>query len=172
MAQTLYNWGTSDRTYSWRSRKPLLPITVHPMPRPWQRLCSAILNLPSSPECWRCWGPVSSAQQGQAKRPHLCPHTHQIHHDVFIESVPPLSCHAAHVYHGLWVVCVHMEDGCVDHAGHIGGVWGRAGHPGVCGEANLQKQEPLRARWAASPGRPEGQGLGEGYFASRSIRCA
>jgi len=54
-----------------------------------------------------------------------------------VERGPPLGCHLAHVDHGLGVVGVHMKDGRVDHAGHVGGVRRGARHAGVRGEADL-----------------------------------
>lgn len=73
--------------------------------------------------------------------PQSGPQTHQVYNNIFVEGVPPLSCHTAHIDHSLWVVCVHMEDGCIDHPRHISGVRGGASHSGICGEADLQGQE-------------------------------
>ena len=63
--------------------------------------------------------------------------THQVHHHVLVEGVPPIGRHLADVHHGLGVVGVDVEDGGVDHARHVGGVGGGARHAGVRGEADL-----------------------------------
>lgn len=60
-----------------------------------------------------------------------------------MESAPPLCCHVAHVHHSLGVICIHVEDGSVDHSGHICRVRRRTCHPGICGEANLCGREEL-----------------------------
>lgn len=48
--------------------------------------------------------------------------TNQVDDHVFVEGSPPLCGHPAHVYDRLRVVCVHMEDGSIDHPSHISGV--------------------------------------------------
>lgn len=63
--------------------------------------------------------------------------SHQVHHNVFVEGVPPLGGHLAHIHHSLWVVGVHMEDGSVHDSCHVRGVRGWARHPGVCGKTDL-----------------------------------
>ena len=63
--------------------------------------------------------------------------THQVNDDILVESGPPLGCHLAHVGHGLWVICVDVEDGGIDHSGHVSAVGGGPRHAGVSGEANL-----------------------------------
>lgn len=72
--------------------------------------------------------------------PQSVPQAHQVHDNIFVEGIPPLSRHTAHVDHGLWIICIHVEDGCVDHPCHVSGVRGGASHSGVCGKANLQGQ--------------------------------
>lgn len=48
--------------------------------------------------------------------------TYQVHNHIFVECVPPFSCHLTHVHHSLCVVCVDVEDGSVDNTGDICGV--------------------------------------------------
>lgn len=99
----------------------------------------------STPCVWRRKARPPSATMSFSFRRNLCSKcnfwitssTHQVHHDVFVEGVPPLSCHLAHIHHGLRVVCVHMEDGSVDDPCYVCGVRGWACHPGVCGETDL-----------------------------------
>lgn len=56
---------------------------------------------------------------------------------------PPLSSNIADVHHSLGVVCIDVEDGGVDHTGHVRGIGRRAGHTRVSCEANLLKQHKL-----------------------------
>ena len=61
----------------------------------------------------------------------------QVHHHVLVEGGSPLGRHLADVHDGLGIVSVHVEDGGVDHAGHVRGVGRGARHAGICGETNL-----------------------------------
>lgn len=70
--------------------------------------------------------------------------THQVHHHVFVKRGSPLGGHLADIDDGLWVVGVDVEDGGVDDPGDIGGIGGGARHAGVCGEADLQKQDAYK----------------------------
>lgn len=75
----------------------------------------------------------------------VLPAPHQVDHHVLVEGVPPLGRHLAHVDDSLGVVSVDVEDGGVDHSGHVGGVGGGAGHTGVGGEADLQRAKGQRS---------------------------
>lgn len=61
----------------------------------------------------------------------------QVDDNIFVEGGPPLRSNLTHVHDGLGVISIDMEDGRVYNSGHIGGVWGGAGHSRVRGEANL-----------------------------------
>lgn len=96
--------------------------------------------------------------------------THQVHHHVLVEGIPPFSSHLAHVHDGLGVVRVHVKNGGIHDAGHVGGVGRGAGHARVCGEADLQGTHRLArgygARcwawdWRASGGQKSGRSQGQ-----------
>lgn len=65
--------------------------------------------------------------------------THQINYDILVEGGSPFGSNIAHIHHSLWVVCVDVEYGSVDHAGHVTWVGRGAGHARVGGEANLNR---------------------------------
>lgn len=64
-----------------------------------------------------------------------------------MERRPPLCSDVAHVHHGLGVVGIDMEDGGVNHPGHVSGIWRRASHTWVSGEANLITQHKMVEGW-------------------------
>ena len=61
----------------------------------------------------------------------------QVNNDVLVPGCPPFRGNIGHQHHRLRVVCVHVEDGGVDHASHVGTVRRRAGVAGVGRETNL-----------------------------------
>ena len=57
------------------------------------------------------------------------------------------------MHDGLRVVGVHVEDGRVDHPGHVGRVGGGARHAGVRGEADLKGTRIVTVRTMRISGR-------------------
>lgn len=68
---------------------------------------------------------------------------YQVHHHVFMERCPPLSSNIAHIHHGVRVVGIDVEDGGINHPGHVSRVGRRASHTWVSGEANLMRQHKM-----------------------------
>lgn len=65
---------------------------------------------------------------------------YQVHHHVFMERRPPLSSNFTHVHHSLGVVGIDVEDGSINHPGHVSGIGRRSSHTWVSGETNLNEK--------------------------------